>query len=179
MKSKVFGVGLSRTATTSLTIALLKLGYNAKHYPKPTELVAESQNHDALTDIPVILAYRQFDSIYPNAKFILTEREMEPWLDSCERHWGKKKRRKSNPIALLVRRAVFGVEMFDRKLFKVAYRIHRDQVLSYFSGRPGKLLIMNICDGDGYEKLCPFLGLDIPEEPFPHDAGGGIKYENY
>jgi hypothetical protein len=27
---------------------------------------------------------------------------------------------------------------------------------------------MNITKGDGYEKLCPFLGVDIPETPFPN-----------
>ena len=26
---------------------------------------------------------------------------------------------------------------------------------------------MNICDGDGWEVLCPFLGKDIPNVPFP------------
>ena len=26
---------------------------------------------------------------------------------------------------------------------------------------------MNICEGDGWEMLCPFLGTDIPDVPFP------------
>lgn len=38
----------------------------------------------------------------------------------------------------------------------------------YFAGRPEDLLIMDICAGDGWEKLCPFLGFEIPETPFPH-----------
>ncbi len=29
-------------------------------------------------------------------------------------------------------------------------------------------IIMNICNGDGWEKLCSFLGDDIPSAEFPH-----------
>ena len=32
-KDNVYGIGLSRTGTTSLTSALKKLGYTSKHYP--------------------------------------------------------------------------------------------------------------------------------------------------
>lgn len=175
MRSKVFGLGLSRTGTTSLTVALLELGYDARHYPKPINLLGEAKKHDALTDIPVILAYREFDQLYPDAKFILTVRDLEFWLDSCRRHWGSKKHRKDNAVALLVRRAVFGTEFFDRKLFIQAYQIHYNQVVNYFKDRPDKLLIMDICAGDGYEVLCPFLDLKVPDKAFPHESGGGIK----
>jgi hypothetical protein len=27
---------------------------------------------------------------------------------------------------------------------------------------------MRITEGDGFEELCPFLGVPIPSEPFPH-----------
>lgn len=27
---------------------------------------------------------------------------------------------------------------------------------------------MNICDGDGWEILAPFLGVEIPDVRFPH-----------
>src|SRR5207237_3908 len=52
---KVFGIGLSRTGTTSLTRALELLGYRAKHYP-----TAEShfEEYDALTDTPVPVRWR-------------------------------------------------------------------------------------------------------------------------
>ena len=42
---------------------------------------------------------------------------------------------------------------------------HRD-VRSYFDGRDD-FIEFRITEGDGWEKLCPFLGVDIPEEPFP------------
>ena len=31
-----------------------------------------------------------------------------------------------------------------------------------------RLLVIDIVGGDGWEQLCPFLGVPIPEEPFPH-----------
>jgi hypothetical protein len=31
------------------------------------------------------------------------------------------------------------------------------------------LLIMDICSGDGYEKLCPFLNIPILKETFPKE----------
>ena len=34
--------------------------------------------------------------------------------------------------------------------------------------RPGKLVEMDFSSGDGWEKLCPFLGLPVPAKPFPH-----------
>jgi hypothetical protein len=27
---------------------------------------------------------------------------------------------------------------------------------------------MNLVEGDGWEKLCPFLGVPVPSVPFPH-----------
>ena len=31
-----------------------------------------------------------------------------------------------------------------------------------------RLLVLDIVGGDGWEVLCPFLGLPIPHQPFPH-----------
>jgi hypothetical protein len=42
-------------------------------------------------------------------------------------------------------------------------------VKEYFRDRPDDLLVMNICAGEGWEKLCPFLGLAIPKVKFPHE----------
>ncbi|HEX8335676.1 MAG TPA: sulfotransferase [Pyrinomonadaceae bacterium] len=32
-----------------------------------------------------------------------------------------------------------------------------------------RLLVMDITAGDGWEVLCPFLGVEIPDRPFPHE----------
>lgn len=172
MKPKVFGLGLSRTGTTSLTVALERLGWDTKHYPNPTRLISEANQHDALTDIPVILMFQEFDVIFPEAKFILTVRDKKSWLKSCKNHWTKKSR---GGVSLLVRRAVFGTGQFDSDIFMRAYKRHLQFVREYFKGRRDKLLIMDIIGGEGYGKLCPFLGVDVLDEPFPHAQGGNDR----
>ena len=38
------------------------------------------------------------------------------------------------------------------------------------SEHPNDLLVINICDRkDGWNKLCDFLNLNIPNIPFPHE----------
>jgi len=54
-----------------------------------------------------------------------------------------------------------------------------DGVLEYFKNRPNDLLIFAITEGDGWEKLCPFLGEKRPNTPFPYvnKAGDREKWE--
>ena len=47
------------------------------------------------------------------------------------------------------------------------YVKHHDGVMRYFEGR-NDLLVMNIVEGDGWNKLCGFLGRPLPDVPFPH-----------
>jgi hypothetical protein len=42
------------------------------------------------------------------------------------------------------------------------------EIKEYFKDRPDDLLVMNICAGEGWEILCPFLDCGIPKIPFPH-----------
>jgi hypothetical protein len=45
---------------------------------------------------------------------------------------------------------------------------HHDAVLSHFAGRPDDLLVIDLCAGQGWERLAPFLGWDrLPERTFP------------
>ena len=80
---KVFGIGLSRTGTISLAIALGMLGYDSIH--------AEGMHHirlfQACTDTPVAARYRRLDKLYPNSCFILTVRGVDGWLESCREHF--------------------------------------------------------------------------------------------
>lgn len=89
--NKVFGVGLSKTATTSLTFALEILGFCTKHYPSlryyphwlrgiKKHVLEEDQ---AFSDITIIPFYKELDRKYPGSKFILTARDLDDWLESC------------------------------------------------------------------------------------------------
>ena len=164
--TKVFGLGLSRTGTVSLNAALNALGYKAKHFPAPLQVVAAAEKYGALTDTPVCQYVEILDRLHPGAKFVLTVRDEETWLDSCRRHWAGPE--PSTPGWRWNRRAVYGIETFDEAVFLRVYQEHVKRVTRYFARRPGKLLVLNVCAGEGYERLCPFLNLPMRDEPFPH-----------
>lgn len=50
-------------------------------------------------------------------------------------------------------------------------RDHQSQMLAILAGEE-HFLRMNICAGEGYEKLCPFLGVPVPISPFPWQNRG-------
>jgi len=168
-RAKVFGIGLSRTGTVSLSAALTRLGYSTKHYPHLLKIVELSRQYDALTDSPVAPYAEVLDRLYPDAKFILTVRDVADWLESCRRHWARRAIADIRPgWKLWNRRANYGMETYDAEAFARSYHAHASRVCAYFEGRPGQLLILDICGGEGYERLCPFLGLPVIDEPFPH-----------
>jgi hypothetical protein len=59
------------------------------------------------------------------------------------------------------------VDRLEKDLFIEKYLMHNASIRDYFSNRDN-LLIMNLAEGEGWEKLCSFLGLPIPDKPFPH-----------
>ena len=93
-QAKVFGIGLSKTGTTSLYAALDRLGFRSGTYRHLRALGLDAWfrgdfsgdplgDYDALSDLPVGAFYRQLDRRYPGSKFILTHRDRESWLASC------------------------------------------------------------------------------------------------
>ena len=40
--------------------------------------------------------------------------------------------------------------------------------MEHFKDRPEDLLIIDICSGEGFEKLAPFLDRPLPTQTFPH-----------
>ena len=170
---RVFAIGLSKTGTSSLTEALRSLGYQTRHFPvEMTALrggrlklrIEEASIHQCLTDTPVALFYQQLDKRFPGAKFILTVRDMDGWLKSCEAHftkptWG----RRMDQLHL----ELYGSREFDRMGFAKAYERHVSGVNEFFRDRPEDLLVLNIGSGDGWEDLCAFLEVPVPEIPFP------------
>ncbi|MCP2729837.1 sulfotransferase family protein [Limnofasciculus baicalensis] len=181
---KFFGIGLSRTGTKSLTISLNQLGFNIVHYPNGTttlqELMAANydlsilQDCDGITDITVVPYYPQLDQLFPNSKFILTVRQKESWLKGIEAHWHNKPVFDTNPdnedkmrLRRFLRLAVYGTYTFNADRLAYVYDLHHKNVLDYFKDRPESLLVFNICGGEGWEVLCPFLERSILREEFP------------
>jgi len=165
-KRKVFCLGFTKTGKTSLDQALRKLGYTVKHYPSPDRVMDEAKRYDALSDITVIPYMEKLDKRYPDALFILTVRDVDDWLKIMPVHM--KKHGRLTSTAKRMRTEILGTTGYNKKLFRNKWRAHIARVKKYFEGRPNKLLVMNICAGQGYEVLCPALGVPIIEGPFPH-----------
>jgi sulfotransferase family protein len=174
VSGKIFGIGLSKTGTTSLHHALMQMGFNSKHYPQQSGLFACDFSgldpYDAVTDIPVAAYYAQLDQAFPGAKFILTVRDVDDWLASMER-WLSRSRR-PNEFMLQMRLVVYGTIKYHRGRLKQVYERHVQGVEDYFRARPNDLLVMNICAGDGWGKLCAFLGKPAPKVEFPRVVPG-------
>lgn len=164
-KTRCWGIGLGRTGTTSLCSALRTLGYErVEHNP----LFEQLRDLDGGTDNGVTVFYKYLDYKFPGSRFILTERDLETWLISMEYiNSIFPVRSTDEDVPIMRRMALYETVEFDLEKYTASYHRHRADVIRYFSGRDD-LLIMNIIDGDGWEKLCPFLGLDAPLSPFPH-----------
>ena len=164
---KVFCVGTWKTGTTSIYQSLTILGYRTGRLlrggNKPKcgwiEYIKKS-NYDAFTDDPISFLYKELDGMYPNSKFILTIRDKESYIKSYYNYFeGTELEKKPEE---------------KEKILK-EYDKHNNEVKDYFKGRPDKLLTINVVGGDGWEKLCNFLGKPIPETPFPHKNKGRYK----
>jgi hypothetical protein len=169
MPLKVFGIGLSKTGTTSLHIALQILGLSSVHYPVTW---GEIDQYDAASDITVASRFKELDELYPDSKFVLTVRDLNQWLESCQNHFTyftpERFFPKNRDFYLKQRVKTYGTKNYDQVLFQEAYEKHIYDVQNYFARRPQDLLIMNIANGDGWEELCSFLQLSTPKQPFPH-----------
>jgi hypothetical protein len=63
---------------------------------------------------------------------------------------------------------VYGVLRFEPDRYRFIKESHETNVRSYFAGRPDKLLVFDVSQGDGWQQLCAFLGRPVPDESFPH-----------
>jgi len=179
-QGKIFGIGLSRTGTQSLALALQALGYHVKHWCMH---MADCHNHDATLDIGTAMRFPVLDKLYPGSKFIYTVRDRESWLDSCERWWQEHRALVRIPpvndaqaIQMEQEHEVYGSWEFDRDLWNAVYNAHDQRVRTHFENRPHDILIMDICNGEGWEKLLPFLGFG--EVPFPCKNRGPLPEES-
>jgi hypothetical protein len=178
MPAKVFGIGLSKTGTSSLQAALEVLGYrvsgpNRKPLLKQVRsgnlpgVFAQTEQDDAFCDFPYPLIFRELHRHYGReAKFVLTtRRSAEVWYDSLCEH-----ARTSRLFG--GQRLTYGFyRPFGRKRqYTALYEKHNETVRTYFRANDAADLLLEVCwdTGDGWALLCPFLGAPVPDRPFPH-----------
>jgi Sulfotransferase domain/N-terminal domain of galactosyltransferase len=187
--TRIFGIGMHKTATTSLHEALQILGYDSEHWVSAhwakaiwTEMKSECrsltlENHYALCDIPITVLYKELDQAYPGSKFILTLRDDNSWLESVRRHWNPnfnkfRKEWDRDPFSHFIHKQIYGRRDFDAETMLATYRRHNAEVLEYFKSRPNDLLVFN--SHGGWPKLCNFLKRPIPDVLYPMRNGSNI-----
>lgn len=184
LEPKVFGIGLTKTGTTSLHAALMQLGVDSAHWTNPLTCEVLSENDiflfGASSDISVAQDFEKLYYLYPNARFIWTQRPFESWRSSFENHharynWARSFKeiqsyfgRNDSHYGFSSAAAHFGLYLNAHSLSD-AYRTYDRRVRGFFSDKaPGRLLELNVFEGQGWPELCAFLGVPAPDLPFPH-----------
>jgi hypothetical protein len=183
--TRVFGIGMQKTATNSLHKAFQTLGLDSLHWGSgEAPLIWGEVNSSgrsktlekfyAISDMPIPLLYQKLDKAYPGSKFILTIRNEEAWIKSVERLWDYKYNPTRWewdvwPISNRLHRALYGRTDFDRTTMLNRYRKHNAEVLEYFKDRPQDLLVMDMDTDKGWESLCGFLDVPIPGTSYPRE----------
>jgi len=166
MKHKIWGIGLSRTGTTSLSKVLQLAGLSVIHYPSESQIYWGI--NDGGCDITVTAEYKKIDKHFPNSKFILTTRDIDEWVESIVPYLQRKKHWNQSPRQVNIRQRLYGDAFPNPDQARKAFIRHENDVYRYFEGR-NDLLTLNIVGGDTPEKLWNFLGLDNPPKNFPHE----------
>jgi hypothetical protein len=92
---KVFGLGISKTGTTSLAALAKRMGLKAGHWVWQTFAKVDGLHRpklelldamDFADDLPLAFFFDELAARYPRAEFILTERGLASWLDSMTNH---------------------------------------------------------------------------------------------
>lgn len=173
---KIFCIGLSKTGTTSLAGALTMLGYRTIDNMGASEYrsgdigcldIATIDANDAFTDTPIPSFYRQLDQHYPGSKFILTVRDIDPWLKSSKKQFNSRGAEQRNQATNQILEEIYGSPIFEEALFRSGYQHFIDQAKDYFSERPHDLLVIDITKGQTWATLCRFLDKPVPAVPFP------------
>lgn len=191
MTLKVIGVGVGRTGTYSLKLAINRIGLGPCHHMEevlhhmPAQVPLWSaaaagepdwaqiySGYGSAVDWPTACFYRDLLEAYPAAKFVLTLRDPERWAASF----------KATIYTLLAGRDQAPPEMhawldmatdviaktgfppgLDESRLARAFNAHNDAVRRTIPSR--QLLVFEV--REGWPRLCDFLGTPIPDEPFP------------
>lgn len=137
-------------------------------------------------DYPVARYYKSITGFYNEAKVIHTYREPDEWYESARRtifmsenmplkkyvKFGlrfpfSKEVRKRLPVFRYNQKLIryeFGKNLSDKKHITDIFKRHTDNVIRHIN--PKRLLVYNV--SQGWEPLCKFLNLPVPEIKFPY-----------
>ncbi|MGX7951996.1 sulfotransferase family protein [Tsuneonella sp. HG249] len=189
MTLEVIAAGLGRNATLSMKFALEALGLGPCHHM--TEVLADGRQQIPLwlaaaegrpnwgaifkgfrstSDYPSATYWRELAAAYPQAKVILTTRDADGWCDSVKEtifHPARRTLFRGMPVGSMLEATIFdpiGHDPEDRTFLKEWYTARNQSVVDALPA--DRLLPFH--PREGWEPLCAFLGVPVPEFPFPH-----------
>jgi len=185
MTLRVIGAGFGRTGTDSMREALNYLGFGPCHHMHEVidddeqqriwRAVAHGETPDwdllfkgfhSAVDWPSAYYWRELAEYYPDAKIILTVRSTESWVASMDKTILVNLRNGPDPRSIgkeLIGRRTFNgrfddldyvASVYEENIAEVQGTIPSDRLLTY-------------AIGDGWEPLCEFLDVPVPEVDFP------------
>ncbi len=190
MALEVIGVGLGRTATLSLKGALEKLGFGPCYHMIELRAAKDGfqrwtaqlegrgdwehvfEGFRSTTDHPGSDYWRELAAYFPKAKLILTVRDPDAWFDSGRTtifsdNFYRMLEQAPEFVRAFFRRtgtmAFFEAHHNDRAAMTDYFRRHNEAIIDTID--PDRLLVFEV--GQGWEPLCTFLEVPVPEIPFP------------
>nr|XP_039263445.1 uncharacterized protein LOC120339396 [Styela clava] len=154
---------------------------------------------DAVTDVPSCYFWEEIHKAFPDAKIILTLRENdEVWPKSFKNQMKTSNgntmvtllsylsptfQRSLFDIGFAMSPVIFGLadmrhiayDSVNGDMLKLKYRAHNAHVMQ--NAPPDKLLVYKVTEG--WYPLCKFLGVPVPDKPFPHKNKGGAMIEEH
>lgn len=203
-RGKIFCVSMQRSGTTSVGDWLeahglaragsptsVRLGWSRLWMQGNYEAIFSSPEFDRadlLEDDPWWCPefFRVVAERFPDAQFILLERDADAWFDSMCRHSSGR-----NPGWTDIHARVYGREgdledvlrqnpgipadgwsilsiVEHREHYKAVYRRHGEEVRSYFQDQPDRLFFGRLDDVDVFQGICGFVGVQHnPRVPVP------------
>jgi hypothetical protein len=196
---RVVGAGFGRTGTASLKRALEILGFGPCHHMAevikhpaevPTwEAAARGEKIDwraflrgwgSTVDFPSALYYRELMEAFPETKVILTVRDSSAWYESMKNTIVPMLTRFPNRYVLVhlpyiggAARSMRGTSLradllgrFDERAHAIKlFEEHSEEVRRVVVAE--RLLVFQVAEG--WEPLCKFLGVPVPDAPFPRE----------
>ncbi len=187
MALQVIGAGFGRTGTDSLRTALNMLELGPCHHMH--EVMQSDEQRDlwnrktlgedigwdkiydgfgSAVDWPSAFYWEELMAFYPEAKVILTHRDPESWWRSYERTILQilHQIEASGDLGMawrILAEGEFGGRHADRDACIARYEENVARTQSVVPSE--RLFVMEL--GEGWPRLCDFLGVDVPSEPYP------------
>ncbi len=166
-QEKIFIIGLPRTATTSVCLAMLEQGFKTAHNAYTQNAFSQAE---VLADTPIFCDYQKLDKDFAHSKFIYLTRSAENWLPSIkqllQRMYVNLQRTDGgfNPHLKRCYNEVFS-PLSEKNLNSDAfllscYHRHKQGIENYFKDRADDLLTIEVGEPESYEKLLNFLNID-------------------